>query len=212
MSNLYLDIETIPAPEEEVEKVKYLYEKMKAKRAKRNGYEDDPDKYSFADYLKNTGFDGAFGRIICIAYAIDDAEVKVISHPDNEKLMLKEFWEIAKNIECFVGYNLMDFDMRFIWQRSVKLKVQPTIDLNFARYRNTPMYDVMKEWSKWGSQKDPGLETVALALGLESPKSGIDGSMVWDFFKAGKIDEICEYCKRDVDTTREIYYRMTFRK
>ena len=33
---------------------------------------------------------------------------------------------------------------------------------------------------------------------------------VYNFYKAGKIKEICEYCKRDVEATREVYQRMTF--
>jgi hypothetical protein len=27
---------------------------------------------------------------------------------------------------------------------------------------------------------------------------------------AGKIDDICEYCKRDVDTTRAVYKRIVY--
>jgi predicted PolB exonuclease-like 3'-5' exonuclease len=56
-----------------------------------------------------------------------------------------------------------------------------------------------------------GLEHVALALGNPTPKGeGIDGSEVWNFFKAGKVKEICDYCERDVETTRAVYKRMTF--
>jgi predicted PolB exonuclease-like 3'-5' exonuclease len=204
MVNLFLDIETIPAPETELDKVKYLYQKLEAKRG--------PLKYPFEEYLKNTGFDGAFGQIVCIGYAMDDQPVEALGEKgENERQLLTDFWQIATGAKCFVGYNLIDFDMRFIWQRSVKLGVPPTVELNFARYRNSPMFDVMREWTKWGSQKDPGLEQVALALGLQSPKTDLDGSKVWDYYKAGKIKEICKYCKQDVAITRAIYDKMTFR-
>lgn len=38
----------------------------------------------------------------------------------------------------------------------------------------------------------------------------MDGSEVWEYFKKGKIKEICEYCKRDVEVNREVYKRMVF--
>ncbi len=30
--------------------------------------------------------------------------------------------------------------------------------------------------------------------------------------RAGKLAEICEYCKREVDTVRQVYRRLTFAK
>jgi predicted PolB exonuclease-like 3'-5' exonuclease len=41
-------------------------------------------------------------------------------------------------------------------------------------------------------------------------EGGIDGSQVFDFYKAGKLSGIADYCKRDVETTRAVYKRMTF--
>jgi len=106
----------------------------------------------------------------------------------------------------------MDFDLRFIYQRSIMLNVKPAYELNFARYRSYPIFDTMKEWSKW-SNSGVGLEYLALAMGIPSPKDGgIDGSQVADFYKAGKLDDIVEYCKRDVETTRAVYRKMVFEK
>ena len=47
------------------------------------------------------------------------------------------------------------------------------------------------------------------ALGIPG-KDGMDGSMVCDAFLQGRIAEIAEYCKGDVERTRQIYKRMTF--
>ena len=47
-------------------------------------------------------------------------------------------------------------------------------------------------------------------LGIPSPKDGIDGSQVWDYVQSGRIEEVAEYCKKDVIATREAYNRMTF--
>jgi predicted PolB exonuclease-like 3'-5' exonuclease len=136
--------------------------------------------------------------------------------------MLKEFWEIVNSISSpsynsnypdhgvqFIGHNVMDFDLRFIYQRSIINKIKPAYDLSFARYRSYPIFDTMKEWVQW-SMNSVGLEHLALALGIPSPKDGIDGSQVYTFYQKGKIKEIAEYCQRDVETTRAIYKRMTF--
>ena len=43
-----------------------------------------------------------------------------------------------------------------------------------------------------------------------SPKEHLDGSKVYPYYRAGKIAEIVEYCKRDVDSVRQVYRRLTF--
>jgi len=48
------------------------------------------------------------------------------------------------------------------------------------------------------------------ALGVESPKGEIDGSRVWEYVKAGRLYDVAEYCKKDVEATRQVYKRMTF--
>jgi predicted PolB exonuclease-like 3'-5' exonuclease len=41
---------------------------------------------------------------------------------------------------------------------------------------------------------------------------GMDGSCIYDRFREGRHREIADYCMRDVELTREIYYRLTFEK
>lgn len=222
MHRLYLDIETLPAGEEQHEVLKFLQTKRKNKKKKEGCVDFKDEKMDFEQYLLGTSFDGSFGRILCIGYAVDNGPLECLCDDKNEAGMLAEFWDIVKSLSVqpqnlnypdygvqFIGHNVMDFDLRFIYQRSIVNKVRPAYELNFARYRNYPIYDTMKEWSKW-SVNNIGLEHVALALGIPSPKDGIDGSQVFNFYKLGKIDEIAEYCKRDVETTRAIYKRMTF--
>lgn len=227
MKRLYFDIETIPADTSSHEPLAYLYERKILKKMKdKNCSREDAmtEIGTLEKYVDNTGFDGAFGRILCIAYAVNDDPVRVICNDGNEKKTLEDFWFVAKQIDLFVGHNIMEFDLRFILQRSIILGVEPTWSrfeepgkkpwdmprfLSFARYKSCPIFDTMQEWSNWGSAK-VGLEHVALALGIPTPKEGIDGSEVWKFYQAGKVKEICDYCMRDVETTRAVYKRMTF--
>ena len=164
---------------------------------------------TFEEFLAGTGLDGAFGRIACISYAFNDDKPKTIS--GKESLILQKFWEVAKTADLFIGFNILDFDLRFIYQRSVILGVRPTLDLNFARYRSSPIFDVMREWSKWESH-NISLDTLAKALGLKSSKDGaINGSNVEKAYEEGRLKEIYDYCERDVELTRKIYNRLTFR-
>ena len=212
MHKLFLDIETLPAEDDKLETLKMLFNKKHEKF----------DQEKFDEFLQKTNFDGAFGRILCIGYAVDDEEAKNFYNENNEKKTLQEFWDLVNALSIaprnaqypdygllFVGHNVMDFDLRFIYQRSIALGVKPAYEISFARYRNYPIFDTMKEWVRW-SNNGVGLEYLALALGIPSPKDGIDGSQVAEFFKQGKVNDILEYCKRDVLTTRDVYRKMTF--
>lgn len=212
MHKIFLDIETLPADEKDLEKLKTLFEKK----------HDEFDQDKFDEFLGKTSFDGAFGRIICIGYAVDEDPAQYFCNDGNEKKTLQEFWDLVNALSIFprnpqypdyglqfIGHNVMDFDLRFIYQRSIVLGVKPAYELNFARYRSYPIYDTMKEWVKWANSS-VGLEYLAIALGIPSPKDGIDGSQVAEFYKKGKVKEICEYCKRDVQTTRDVFRKMTF--
>lgn len=163
---------------------------------------------NFDEYFRSTSLSGEFGRIFCLAYAVNDFKPEVLSGDESE--ILTAFWKIASDVDLFVGHNIMDFDLRFIYKRSVILSVVPSVDLNFARYRSSPIFDTMKEWEKW-SNYSISLHKLSLALGLSSPKDqGIDGSKVYDNFLAGNGDKIIEYCLRDVEAVRKVYKKICF--
>lgn len=211
MNKLFIDIETLPGDESCLTRLEYLFKRRqeKRKRQKESGKLSEAVEEDFEQFLLSTSFDGSFGRILCIGYALNNDPVQDLVGSEEE--MLRKFWEMARNAQLFVGHNIMDFDLRFIYQRSIICNVRPSIDLNFARYRSAPIFDTMREWSKW-SRDNFSLEHVSLALGIPTPKKGLDGSQVFEYFKAGKIDEIVAYCKRDVEVTRAVYKRMTFQE
>jgi predicted PolB exonuclease-like 3'-5' exonuclease len=203
MKKLFLDIETLPAEGDKKDLLQEIFEKTKD-----NGKNL---KQSFDSFFLQSGLDGSFGRIFCIGVAVNDESVECLS--GDEKEILKKFWEMADDADLFIGHNIFDFDMRFIYQRSAILGVKPTQDLSFARYRNNPIYDTMHEWSKWNMQDKIKLDKIAKAMGLVSSKDGgIDGSKVYEFYKKGKHQEIYDYCKKDVEVTRQVYKKLIFEK
>lgn len=200
MNKLFFDIETIPIEDEKRETLREIHIK-KANDGKKVG--------EFEDFFADTSFNGAFGRIACLSYAVGDGQIKTLC--GDERKILQGFWEVAKSIDLFIGFNIMDFDLRFIYQRSMILGVKPTKELSFARYQKFPIYDVLCEWVKWAYIKKGTLHELAIAFNFPSSKTGeIEGKDVAKAFKDGRIKEICDYCEKDVELTRKIYKKMTF--
>lgn len=220
INKFFFDIETIPADKSHEATLRYLYERKVSKIDPESDRVVEP----FEKFWDKTALDGTYGRICTIAYAINDEPVQSLS--GDEKEMVKKFWELVGRADLIIGHNIRDFDLPFVMQRSVILGVKPSWNkfqdpgkkpwemvkfLDFGRYKNAPIFDTMWEWSNWTDKwSNKTIEHIALAMGIPTPKEGIDGSKVGEFYEAGKIKEICEYCMRDVETTRAVYKRMTF--
>lgn len=200
MIKLFFDIETLPSSDEHKEKHLSILKKKKG-----NG-----DKHDDLVH-EETSFEGTFGRICCIGIIKEDErgvmQKEVFS--GDEKEILTNFWKSAEGVHRYVGHNIWAFDLPFIYKRSIINGVKP-IPLNFARYRNIPIYDTMMEWELWNIMKSQKLDTLAHVLGLPTSKDEMDGSMVADYYKQGRIEEIKKYCMKDVELTRKVYYKMTF--
>jgi len=196
-TKLYFDIETLPADESMYEKLEAIYKSRKKK---------DGINLTFEDYLERTGLDGTWGRIFCLSYAFDDEPVECLS--GEEKEIIKAFWQIAPRADLYIGFNVLDFDLKFILQRSIIHQIQPTVDISFARFRDFPVYDIMWEWTKWQSRVS--MNELAHALNLKSSKKELDGSRVHEYYKKGKFKEIQSYCNADVELTRQIFKKMRF--
>ncbi len=203
MTRLYLDIETVPAPNAE----QITHRKT-----------DETD----VDYLTRLSCSGTTGMIVCIGYAIDDdppetfAMDKMWLSSDNdgwresESWLLTMFWGVVRQCAAsgilFIGHNVLDFDLRHLVQRSIIHRVKTGYVVPFTRFRNSPVYDTMQEWCKWrGGVK---LAELALAFGLPSPKTVMEGSSVRQHYLDRRFDDIATYCKGDVETTRSVYKRM----
>lgn len=65
--------------------------------------------------------------------------------------------------------------------------------------------DTMMMWAGAGNRI--GLDRLCKALGLPG-KTGVDGSMVWDLVKAGRIADVVSYCDDDVRRLRSVHRKM----
>jgi len=194
---LFLDIETLPAPPKLEPLLRKIYEAKSRQTS------------SFERFLHGTSLSGNYGQILCIGYAQHEGAATLISGSEPE--ILRTFWKLVSADTLFVGHNAFDFDLPFILKRSVIHEIKPTVDIQFHRGTNQPIYDTMREWDSWGT-KSTSLDHLAKILGIPTPKSSINGSQVWDYHRAGRDQEIFEYCLRDVVAVRSIYYRLTFQQ
>ena len=190
MNNLYLDIETFPSSDPAI----------------REGLSTED--------VRKLGLSGLTGEIICIGWALGDGEVYSIQrdprfYDELEDEMLGAFWAAlkGKRVQCFVGHNITKFDLRFLYQRSLVCNVRPTIALpvDSPPWRGE-VYDTMTAFAGFG--KTVSLDKLCKALGVPSPKNGIDGSKVYDAVLEGRIDEVATYCRADVEATRAVYRRL----
>lgn len=113
----------------------------------------------------------------------------------------------------FVGHNVIDFDLRFMFQRSVMLGVRPPACIPFdAKPWDGSVFDTMTAWA--GARNRVTMDKLCKVFGIEAKGSEIedeiDGSKVWDFVKDGRISDVAKYCAGDVARTRSIYKRLTF--
>ncbi len=198
MIKLFFDIETLPSADEHKEA------HLEILRKKNKGKDDD-------EIHRNTSFEGTFGRIACIGIIKEGPEgvIQREVFSGSEKEILEKFWEAADGVHRFVGHNIWAFDLPFIYKRSAINGVKP-LKLNLARYRDMPVYDTMLQWELWNMQQKQSLDTLAKVFGLPTSKDEMDGSMVYDYFLDGRLEDICRYCMKDVELTRLVYYKMAY--
>jgi predicted PolB exonuclease-like 3'-5' exonuclease len=228
MSILHFDLETIPsqkpgALESIRETIKHPGNISKAETVAK-WYEENADSAAMEQYRKQS-FDGALGEIISIAWALDDGEVQVsyrgMDSNITEAQLLASFFNQLNNlvdkygqkehISTWSGHYITGFDLRFIWQRCVMNGIRPLVHLPYdAKPWDSKVFDTKIAWTGLGQSSGIGsLDALSKAFGLEG-KGDIDGSKVYDYWVAGRIEEIAEYNKQDVEKCRALYNKMNF--
>lgn len=211
MGVLTLDIETIGATDEEVCADIIANLKAPANYKSPEAIQKWLDENK-EDAIAKTSFDGAWGQIVCIGFKFDDEPAHTFT--GDEKDILRNFAEIVGQIPTHqmqmlkvVGHNVSGFDLRFLFQRYVVNQIRPPALPWKAKPWDGQVFDTMTEFAGVGNRIS--LDNLAKALGLQG-KDGMDGSKVWPYYREGRIDEIAEYCKADVELTYEVFKKLTF--
>lgn len=228
MTNVYFDIETIgsddPAVTAEIAAgIKPPGNYSKPETIAKWEAEEKPGLIKEA--MLKTAFDGGVGRIVCIGWAVNDGTIKSAcgAEPKFEADLLTSFFRDMKEAArlhyhggdtkrpmTFIGHNITGFDLRFLWQRAVINGIKPPscIPFNVKPWDNA-IADTMLMWNPERDRRT-SLDKLCKCLGIESPKGELDGSKVWEYVKAGRISEVADYCRKDVEAIRACYRRMAF--
>ena len=223
---LYLDIETLPTTDQEV--IEELRKSISApanysKPESIQKWMEENAESALADKVSKTSFDGMYGSIACICYAFDDGEVFSVDCRDGERKMLEDFYShvfdmtaishhqgFATHRVVMIGHNVAAFDLPFIKHRSIINQVVP-IDSFIKAFAAKPwseeIADTMMMWSS-DPHKRGSMDRICRALGLGG-KGDFDGSMVATTWPTDP-QKVIDYCKQDVERTRQMYKRLTF--
>lgn len=231
-TRIYLDIETIPGQDPAIRdeiaagieppgnmKKQETIEKWEA--------EEKPAKVE--EEWRKTAFSGDRGEVVAISWAVDEGPVEVMARGlgDSEGELLSEWGAaVAAALNAgpgrgyhppqWVGHNVRDFDLRFLFQRSVINGIAPPVALpHDARPGSEQVFDTMEAWA--GFKGRISLDRLCRALGIatkgtEIGGEEIDGSKVWDYIQAGRIEDVATYCAADVERVRELHHRLTFHR
>ena len=155
--------------------------------------------------IETESLDPKEGRIICIGVKDVDSAKPIVFHDENEKQLLEDFLEYFHN-KCFneiIGYNIL-FDIRFIFARCLKYDLTSN---GFFNAKHTDLMHIMKSVKPVWSMNKPGTLDEWSEFLFGAGKYPLSES-VKEKFERGKISEIIEYNKRDVEITHLLWKRI----
>ena len=173
--------------------------------------------------VSKTALDGGTGRLASVAFAIGDGPIECALALDDDGTPSREaeIWLIEsffaacealksefKTPPIMVGHNVLAFDLRWLWKRSIVLGIEPPWwwPHNARQWDEDRVQDTMTMWE--GPKGRISQDTLARRLSIRG-KSGFDGSMVAAAWQAGEYDRIAEYNRDDVRCVREIHRMIT---
>jgi DNA polymerase elongation subunit (family B) len=217
-----MDIETVPIQPE----FGLLGERMqlewarKAKTIKVSGSERPGPEALFSE---KAGIFSEFAKVACIGFGSLyhhenrwEMRLKALVN-DDEKTLLTEFCEVISKFTKryadfkFCGHNIKEFDVPFLCRRMVinGMVLPQCMQVAGKKPWEVSHIDTMEMW-RFGDYKNfTSLSLLAEILGIPSPKSDIDGSMVAGvYWKENDLERIGKYCLQDVFTSAKVYLRL----
>jgi 3'-5' exonuclease len=201
---LFVDIETIPSDTmPTIEDVKCPGNITKPESILKYQTEHQLEAY------KKQALDSMEGQIICIGFNMEDGGMEIKAGYEIELLS----W-LAHHIGetqgqyllpiTFIGWNISTFDIPWLWRKAIQYKL-PKLRNALPHNNKNMVIDLMKVWA--AEYRDyVSLADCAKFLGI--PHEGGDGSEIYDLWKANDLEAIAAHCKRDLQTTMEIYRRI----
>jgi DNA polymerase elongation subunit (family B) len=124
--------------------------------------------------------------------------------------LLRKFWEVVgRKRPQLVSYNGRGYDGPFLMIRSAQLGIAPSVQMVPNRYDLSQHCDLQDVLGFHGTRRENySLDYWCRRFDVESPKGSIDGSQIGRVYRQGRIEEIGEYCLRDVRATAQLYRKL----
>lgn len=99
--------------------------------------------------------DSMTGRVVCVGMLVDDGKAakEITFAGEDEARIITGFWDALRPGDAVVGHNVLDFDIRFLQQRSWILGIQPSRTLDTRRYYTADVIDTLQLWTNWSGNK-----------------------------------------------------------
>lgn len=220
MKTVVFDIETVSFPWLELDPLQ---------REKLTRYSEDHE-----DFLRRKAggsFSPYTGKVVVIAMLNPESGKGIVWYEDGgapasrssedglfeyvgcpEKEMLADFWVALSKFDRFVTFNGRTFDGPFLSVRSAVHGLLPSKNLLGYRYSMETHVDLLEVLTFHGAvsrDQTPTLHSACVAFGIPSPKSAeMHGYAVGDAYREGRLGEIADYCRRDVDATAALFKRL----
>jgi 3'-5' exonuclease len=132
----------------------------------------------------------------------------------SEEQILREFWERADHFRgCLVSFNGRRFDLPVLELNALRHGLSAAAyfgdtDSPRARYapeRHLDLFDFLTNYGAIGLRG--GMDLLLKMIGLPG-KTEFDGSMVQEYYEAGRLEEIHRYCRSDVIQTYFLFLRV----
>lgn len=167
-----------------------------------------------------------WGRIVCISIGQikfnDDGiavDFKARSfYGEDERSVITEFIEVLKAIFSkapaikLVGHNIKGFDIPYICKKAMIHGIELPYQLHMQKVKpwDSCLLDTADVW-KFGGWNGAKLGVICDVLGIPSPKEQMEGGQVSTEFYKGNVQQIMEYCERDIKATANVMLRMSNR-
>lgn len=155
---LFIDVETLPPPEETRDSINPAL----AYKLENRHCAPQPEAVAGCteEQLKQLALHAEYGRVLSVGMIVEqDGEIICRGVPGRERESLRFHVDEARTLRGFwnqlrgfderrdlvVGHNVYDFDLPFLYKRSVIQSVRSSVRLSFARSRSRPVFDTMKE-------------------------------------------------------------------
>ncbi len=216
MPEIFLDIETLPSSSQvDIDEI--------AARIKPPGnlkkpetiaaWERDDKPAILAQKIKETSFDGTYGRVCAVGLAFDNEPAFCFIGDDEAKLLEQVRSTIhgragqVHDRTVVIGHNVL-WDLRFLWQRMVVNGIAARgLRPWHAKPWDEKVRDTMQIWNP-DRERRISLDRLCRILGVQSPKGDMEGSKIAEAWQQERFFDIEEYCRGDVEAVRRVYRRL----